>query len=72
MRTPASGTEARVAEGEVLDAAVAVAVAGDVEVSCRLSSTASVKTFSMISFVMRLFCGRLLCSLVPGSTVRRK
>jgi len=48
IRTPASGTDEKVAEGketEVLDGVVAVAVAGDGEVSCRFSSTASVEAF---------------------------
>jgi len=46
IRTPASGTDETVAEGEeveLVDVVVALGVAGDAEVSCRFSITASVK-----------------------------
>ena len=55
IRTPAFGTDEKVAEGEeaeLVDAVVAVGVAGDAEVSCRFSITASVKIYLMISFAM--------------------
>jgi hypothetical protein len=64
IRTPAFGTDEKVAEGEeaeVVDVVVAVDVAGDVEVSCRLSITASVEIYLMIES-LGIFCSRLLCS----------
>jgi hypothetical protein len=55
IRSPAFGTDERVAEGEeveLVDVVVAVGVAGDAEVSCRFSIIASVKIYLMISFAM--------------------
>jgi hypothetical protein len=56
IRSPAFGTDERVAEGEeveLVNVVVALGVAGDAEVSCRFSITASVKIYLMISFAMK-------------------